>query len=182
MLGETEFLRAAVIILAVISSVTDLLYNKIYNWLTLPGILIGLFASAYFDGWAGLGQSFLGIIIALLAYGWMYAIRVMGAGDVKLLMALGALGGAIFTIDIAVLGIFVGGAMALGILVFKGRIRDFVRKLYRFLLTLIDKNLVVEFPAVDRKLTMPFGIAIAVASVWVLFDNPLARWGVRLWG
>ncbi len=181
MLGETDFLTFAVLTLALVATVTDLLYNKIYNWLTLPGIVLGLMAGAYFHGWMGLLHSFLGVGAALLLYGWMFAIRVMGAGDVKLLMAMGALGGGIFVIDVAIFGILVGGVMALGILIFKGRIREFARKIYRFLISVFYKNLVVEFPEVDQKLTMPFGLAIAVASVWVMFDNPMVNWGLRLW-
>ncbi len=181
MLGETDFLTIAVLTIAFIATVTDVLYNKIYNWLTLPAMLLGLLAGTYFHGWMGLLHSFIGIAAGLLLYGWMFAIRVMGAGDVKLLMAMGALGGGLFVIDVAIFGILVGGVMALGILIFKGRIREFSRKIYRFLVSVFYKNLVLEFPEVDQKLTMPFGIAISVASVWVMLDNPMLKWGLRLW-
>lgn len=181
MLGETDFLTIVVLSIALVATVTDVIYNKIFNWLTLPAMVLGLAFGAYSNGWMGLLQSFLGIGVALLLYGWMFAIRVMGAGDVKLLMAMGALGGVFFVIDIAVVAILVGGVMALGILIFKGRIREFARKIYRFLVSVFYKNLVVEFPEVDHKLTMPFGIAIAVASAWVLLDNPMLKWGLRLW-
>lgn len=181
MLGETDFLTNAVIVIALVATVTDVLYNKIYNWLTLPAMVLGLALGAYSNGWMGLLQSFLGIGVALILYGWMFAIRVMGAGDVKLLMAMGSLGGVIYVIDVAIFSILVGGVMALGILIFKGRIKAFARKIYRFLVSVFYKNLVLEFPEVDHKLTMPFGIAISVASVWVLLDNPMVKWGIRLW-
>lgn len=181
MLGETEFHTFAVLTIAFIATVTDILYNKIYNWLTLPAMVLGLLAGAYYHGGLGLLQAFFGLAAGLLLYGWMFAIRVMGAGDVKLLMAMGALGGGLFAIDVAIVGILVGGVMALGILIFKGRIREFSRKIYRFLVSVFYKNLVLEFPEIDQKLTMPFGVAIAVASSWVLLDNPLLKWGLRIW-
>jgi len=177
-----DFLKAAVLFVACVSAATDFLYQKIYNWLTLPAILLGLFAQTWFFGLAGLGQAALGCGIGLLAYGWMYAIGVMGAGDVKLLMALGALGGALFVADTAILGIVLGGIMAAFVLLSKGRIRDFSLRIARFILTVTSKHLTPEFPQIDHRLKMPFGIAIAAASVWVLFDNPLTRWGLRLWG
>lgn len=115
---------------------------------------------------------------------------MIGAGDVKLLMAFGALSGAAastgkngltFAADLAFLSIVVGGMAALILLIVKGRFVPFLRKFYRFLLTSLDKNLETEFPKADPMLQMPFGISIAVATLWVWFDNPLVRWGIRPW-
>ncbi len=150
----------------------------------------GLILSFFTAGPLGLFYGFIGILIAMVAFGWMWKIQILGAGDVKLLMALGALSGAAtstgkngltFTVDLALLSLIVGGALALILLIIKGRFLAFLKKFYRFLLTALDKNLETEFPKADSSLQMPFGISIAIASIWVWFDNPLIRWGIRPW-
>ncbi len=120
----------------------------------------------------------------------MWKIRVLGAGDVKLLMGFGAFAGAAthvgkngltFTLDLALLSLLVGGAMAIVLLIAKGKFGAFARKIQYFLLTFLNKNLETELPKADPTLQMPFGISIAVATVWVWYDNPLVRWGIRPW-
>ncbi len=164
--------------IGVIASATDLARGKIYNWLTMPAAIAGIAFSTYYAGWLGLGDALLGTGLGLLLYGWMFWIGMMGAGDVKLLMALGAWGGAQYCLRVGLLGLFLGGAMAFVILTLKGRILGLGRKLYRFLLSSVIRELVLEPPAIDRKLTMPYGIPIAVASIWILIEDPLKKWGI----
>jgi Flp pilus assembly protein protease CpaA len=130
------------------------------------------------------------MVIALVAFGWMWMVHIVGAGDVKLLMALGALAGTIsasgrggieFIADTMFLTLFVGGALAALQLGVRGKLGPFLRKIRRFIVTASTKYLETEFPKADPKLKMPFGIAIAIAACWVWFDNPLANWGMRPW-
>lgn len=187
---KIEWVGFWIALVALVAVFTDLTHRRIYNWLTFPSMLMGLFFSFSTAGAMGLFYGFIGILIAMLAFGWMWKIGILGAGDVKLLMAFGAASGAAtvigkngftFTLDLAFLSIIVGGALALVLLVLKGRLMPFFRKFYRFFITVIDKNLETEFPKADPALKMPFGISIAVAAVWVWFDNPLIRWGLSPW-
>jgi prepilin peptidase CpaA len=180
-LGKTETLTVLIILLATVAVVSDFLYRKIYNWSTFPIMAVGLAYGFMNGGSSGLLQSFIGIVVGLIAYGILYTFRILGAGDVKLLMAFGSLGGILFVADIAVLAIFVGGAMAIPLLIFKGRLRPFLEKIKRFLITSLHRGPRVEFPVADESLKMPFGISIAIAAVWIYLDNPLIRWGVRPW-
>jgi hypothetical protein len=92
--GRTDLLFGAVCGLSIGAAATDLLWGRIYNWLTAPALVFGLAVSAGLGGWSGLGDSLLGALAGLLLYGWMFWLRVLGGGDVKLLMALGAWGAA----------------------------------------------------------------------------------------
>lgn len=141
-------------------------------------------------GTSAFTQSLLGATIALVAYGWMWMVHILGAGDVKLLMAFGSLSGVIaatgrsgteFIVDVAFLTLFVGGVLAFFILMVKGRLKPFLSKIYRFFVTATNKNLSTEFPKADPSLKMPFGISIAIAACWVWFDNPVTKWGLRPW-
>jgi prepilin peptidase CpaA len=158
-----------------------LIKGRIYNWLTGPALVIGLALAAWSGGWAGLADSALGAGAGLLLYGWMFWLGAMGGGDVKLLMALGAWGGARFALETALLSLFLGGAMAAIILIAKGRMPGFLAKMRRFVVSVFVRELEVELPQVDRKLTMPYGIPIAVAAVWSVVAHPVVGWGLIPW-
>jgi prepilin peptidase CpaA len=175
---------------ALIAIVSDLRYRKIFNWLTLPAMGVGLFVSYFLGGLSGLAFGFTGVLLIFIAFGWMWGVKILGAGDVKLLMAFASLAGAstvsgrnavAFVADLALLTILVGGFIAVILLGIKGRLGAFGKKLYRFLFTMASRNLATEFPKADPSLKMPFGVSISIAAIWLWFDNPLVRWGVAPW-
>jgi prepilin peptidase CpaA len=170
----------AIFLLAAVASVTDVARGRIYNWLTLPLTLAALIFATVTQSWSGLGHSLLGLALGLLLYGWMFWIGVLGGGDVKLLMAFGAWGGAQYVGEVALMGILLGGAMSILMLLSQGHLVNFGKKLYRFILSLAVKELEVEMVQVNRKLTMPFGVPISLAAVWVLLGHPLEHWGPHL--
>ena len=176
--GKTDFFIYAITAISIVAATTDLLRGRIYNWLTFPGLIVGVVFSTINGGWYGLTGAFFGITLALFLYGWMFWIGVMGAGDVKLLMALGAWGGLKYTLQVGLLGIMLGGAIALVILVFSRKITDFIKRLYHFILTLFIKELEIEFPKINHQMKMPFGLAIAIAAVLVAFTDPFVKLGL----
>ena len=69
---------------------TDLKVRRIPNWLVVPFLLAGLAGSVVTGGWAGLGNSMLGLILGGFTTGVFYILGGMGMGDVKLCAAIGA--------------------------------------------------------------------------------------------
>ncbi len=177
---DTSILLYAVLVISVSGALTDLVCGKIFNWLTIPALVAGLLVSGWIDGWQGLASAMLGSVAALVLYGWMFALGAMGAGDVKFLMALGAWGGLRFVIETAVLGVAVGGILAVLMLVFSGKMPSFAKRMHHFLLTVFVSELEVEKPKIDHSMTMPFGIPIAIAAAWVALGHPFQTLGVSL--
>ena len=68
---------------------TDLRTSRIPNLLTFSAAAAGLAWHA-FGGWAPLASALGGLALGLLLFLPIYLLRGMGAGDVKLLAALGA--------------------------------------------------------------------------------------------
>jgi len=83
-----------VTITLVVAAVIDGLKLKVPNWITFPMIISGWIYCVAFSpdaGWQGLIYSLAGTIVGLALLLPAYAIGGMGAGDVKLLAAIGAL-------------------------------------------------------------------------------------------
>jgi len=91
------------LIVLAVATFTDLRYRRIPNWLVLPFLLAGIVVSPLRPdwggnwggsglrfGWHGLGQSFSGLGLGLLIFGFFFCLGGMGGGDVKLCAALGA--------------------------------------------------------------------------------------------
>jgi prepilin peptidase CpaA len=72
----------------IIASVWDLIKFKIPNALVLFTALMGIIYSTYFGGWGGFAESSLGLLLTFLVFLPAWLFFGMGAGDVKLLMAL----------------------------------------------------------------------------------------------
>src|SRR5687768_3766674 len=76
--------------LATAAAVSDLKTRRIPNVLTFGSAVIALAAHTYVDGGSGLGWSIAGWLVGLIFFLPMFTLGGMGAGDVKLLAALGA--------------------------------------------------------------------------------------------
>ena len=102
-------------ILLAIASVSDYRTFKIPNWLTGSGMVFGLIYSAVVPFsihhgflWA-LGGLLLGFVIMLPCY----ALRIMGAGDVKLMAMVGAFLGVANILPAVIFSFITGGIAAL---------------------------------------------------------------------
>lgn len=87
-------------VVAFIALITDLRSGRVYNWLTFPAILLGWVLNLYLHGLSGLGYSVAATILGIMLYMPGGIFGLIGMGDVKLLGALGAIGGSnyVFTI------------------------------------------------------------------------------------
>ena len=153
--------------LAVIAGYTDWRSRRIPNWLTMPGFLLGVLTNTLVGGWAGTKDSLLGAGLGLGLLLPFVVIRVLGAGDWKLVGALGAFLGPHPLILVLIVTILVNGVMAVAMIVSRKRVaetaRNFMRMLAAFVtMHLPDRDLTLDNPDAVK---VPFGIAVAVAMV-----------------
>src|SRR2546427_9421541 len=74
------------------AAVYDVRYRRIPNWLTVTGAVLGVILNWFLD--PGLFKwSLAGLGVAFGVYAALYALHAMGAGDVKLMAAVGAVVG-----------------------------------------------------------------------------------------
>lgn len=155
------------VLLALIAGYTDLRHRRIPNWLTVPALLIGIVANTMLFRWAGLKTSLLGALLGLALLLPFVLLRSLGAGDWKLAGALGAFTGPSALIDVLLGSIFVAGLMAIGLIIFKGRVRQTLRNMGHILVSLVTFRLPGARVSLDNPeaLKVPYGVALALTVV-----------------
>jgi prepilin peptidase CpaA len=117
-------IRILLLILAGTAAAFDLKTRRIPNWLTVAGAAAGLLVNAWLFGWAGLWDAAAGLGLALLVYVPLVWLRGMGAGDAKLMAAIGALAGPANWLAVFALSGLLGGVMGLALALWKRRLRN----------------------------------------------------------
>lgn len=110
-------------ILVMVAAAYDIRYRRIPNWLVLTGIVVGFAFHSYSSGISGLGRAAAGLGLGFILYFPLYLLRARGAGDVKLLAAVGTITGAGNCFWIFLLTAVLGGVIAMVMLLFRGRVR-----------------------------------------------------------
>jgi prepilin peptidase CpaA len=114
------FPQMAALAVALGGCLTDLKTRRIPNVLTF-GAAAGAFGFHLADtGWAGLGWSVAGWLVGAAFFFPLFALRGLGAGDVKLVAALGAWLGPGPTVWLAAYSAIAGGVLGLGVALARG--------------------------------------------------------------
>ena len=91
----------------------DISSRRIPNWLVGMGFLAGVCFSLIGHNGIGIKDSLLGAIAGFSVMLPLYLLRAMGAGDVKLMAAVGAFLGPMPTLGVALLTFMAGGVLSL---------------------------------------------------------------------
>lgn len=86
--------------------------RRIPNWLTVPAVLVGLIANTVAGGWDGTKAALGGAGLALVLLFPFVLLRGIGAGDWKLMGALGAFLGPMTILVVLLVSILIAGTMA----------------------------------------------------------------------
>jgi prepilin peptidase CpaA len=175
-------LKAAVlglaVALALIAGWTDWRSRRIPNWLTVPGFLVGVSVNLLAGGWAGLKTSLLGAGLGLLVLLPFVFLRSLGAGDWKLAGALGAFVGWEALANLLMGSVLVAGVMALGLVIYKRRLKETLRNMGRMLASLLTLHMPGSEVSLDnpQSLKVPYGVALALTTLLFGIGK---MWGAR---
>lgn len=121
-----------VLVVLILALYYDLRENKIKNFVTLPAAIAGLVLNSWHEGWMGFWAALQGWLIPTLLLFILYYINVMGAGDIKLFAALGSIMGLPFALESFVHTIFIGGIIAMVLLLVRGQFVASMSRLIRY--------------------------------------------------
>lgn len=120
--------------LLALACITDLRMRRIPNVLTLSAAGLALLFHLVAGGPSAAGWSLAGWVVGVLLFLPMFALRGMGAGDVKLLAAVGAWLGPTQVAIAALATSIVGGVIAIAVALGYGYLRQALSNLYLLLL------------------------------------------------
>jgi len=159
---SADDIRQMLIVLIVgIAVVTDLRRRKIYNALTFPAMALGLIVGAVADGPSGLLRAGLGLLLGAALFALPVAFLGRGAGDLKLMAAVGALGGPLFVVWCALLTGVAGAVLAIVVLLAK---RRFGVVIGGIALDAVSRRL----PVAASNIRLPYAVPIAAGAVMAL--------------
>ena len=116
-------------VVLVTATYTDLRSSRIPNVVTFAATAIGLIAHFWLAGFQGILFSLEGLGVGLGLFLLFYASGGIGAGDVKLMGAVGAMVGPYSALIVSLLTILLGGVYALGAMCYQWGVAATGRKL-----------------------------------------------------
>ena len=178
-------IQVVLVVLVLAAAGFDLRSRRIPNWLCLLGILLGTGLNLYLSQWPGLWLSLEGLGLALLIYLPLFVLRAMGAGDGKLMAAVGACVGPANWFGVFVLTAVFGSILGLAVAAAKGRFVRIFRNLYLLLMSLrLGRVPYASNPELDVNyhdaVRLPHAVSIALGSLTFLFVASKSEL-LRLW-
>lgn len=172
-------LAHSVLIFSVIAGSYDLVTRKIPNFLVILGSLTAVAGILVFGEILLLLHTVVfGMFVAAAVFLPFYLVKGMAAGDVKMMMVIGAFVGPLAVFKIALLTFLIGGIAALAIVACSGKTRAALANMHVILLNHVLRaslprgtsptNDEIVFPSVGR---MPYGPAIALATAIVVLGQ-----------
>jgi prepilin peptidase CpaA len=160
---------------------TDIRSRRIPNWLTGPLLLGGLVWSGYQAGFSGLADAGAACLVLMLPFILLFLLAGGGAGDAKLMGALGAWLGLVNGLVLLMAVCLMGVVVALAVSVASGKLVSTLRNVWDIMFVLIVRmftfgrlNLPVQLPVAKDMRKIPYGVAIFLGTV-------LASIGIFIW-
>ena len=127
-------IQIAAVALVLAACVPDLRTRRIPNALTLGAAVVALAFHTATNGLAGTLDSASGWLLGVALFFPLFALRGMGAGDVKLLGAVGAWLGPAQVLWVALISSVAGGVLALVVAMFHGYLGQAFRNIFALLM------------------------------------------------
>ena len=105
--------------IGILAAVSDLRSGRIPNQLIAAGLIMGLIFQIVDKRLCGVLIYAGGAGVPILVFGLLYYLRMIGAGDIKLLCAIGGFTGPIGCLICIFMALFWGGLLALGFMLYR---------------------------------------------------------------
>jgi len=138
--GDDEIMAVRIVVLFVVITLavySDIRLFKIKNLITYPTVIFGITINTYSYGFEGFKDAIIGVFIPIIGLFIFYALRMLGAGDIKLYCAIGAIMGCKFVIACLAYSFLFGGFLSLIILLLRKNVIQRFKHLYNYIKTTI---------------------------------------------
>lgn len=159
----------------------DYRFRLIPNWLTAAVAATGIAAQTLWLGVPGLQSAVLGILVGFSVLILFWLVRAMGAGDVKLMAAVGAWVGPQMILFSIITGVIIGGVLALGIIVYRRRWSQTTANVGVMLTKMSSMRMAFSDYGSAESLSrasggMPYAIPLVIGTLITLFSGDFQWW------
>jgi prepilin peptidase CpaA len=166
MIGQLFINLSLLIPLAVVITYYDVRYRRIPNIFVLCALFSGLAANAAVNGWSGVRASVVGCFFAFGLMLLLHIFGALGAGDVKLFAAIGAVIGAHMVLPTFMVVVLTGGVLAIVTTLRVGNVRETAARVgYIFYSVFFNWQVPRLMLPADKSHTIPYGVAITLGSL-----------------
>jgi prepilin peptidase CpaA len=144
----------------------DVRYRRIPNVLVLATLIAGISINTAFGGFPGMLSSVQGFALAFFPMLLMHIFGALGAGDVKLFGAVGAVIGVSLVPLAFVAVVMLGAVLAIYTMLRAGTVLTTLHGVLRIFVGILPGWEMPRFAmSPDRKHTIPYGVAIMLGSL-----------------
>ena len=160
--------------IALVACAFDVSSSRIPNRLTFTTASLAIVFHVFAPSGAGWSHAVLGLFVGLLVFFPMFALGAMGAGDVKLMGAVGAWIGALSIVNVALYGSVAGGVLAVIVALRRGYLKQALTNV-KMLVTFWWVEGIKPFPPLTLESTdslrLPYALAIAAGLAVTLWQR-----------
>jgi prepilin peptidase CpaA len=162
----------AALLCALIGAAFDIKSRRVPNFITGPCILLGLILHLLLGGWRQLGLAVAAGLICGVVFLIFHLVGGMGAGDVKLITAVGCIAGLGQVGYLLLLTSLAGGVLAVLFALYKGRLKETLTNLGALVLHFQFEGF-RPHPELNvsnsQTLRLPYAVAIAAGTALTAF-------------
>jgi len=166
-----------------LASWIDYSQKRVPNWLNAVLIVTGIVVQGFYFGMSGLTAGFWGLLtgFGLLIVPWL--MHGMGAGDVKLMAAIGVWLGPLLTLYSFALGAIIGGITAVVMILSTGRLRMACVNIGVILTKVSMPHAVFSEIGSAKSFgttsqLLPYGVPLTAGTLLILAAKMFGWWGV----
>jgi prepilin peptidase CpaA len=167
-ISHEQIYGAAFTGVGILGGLFDLRTRRIPNWITFPAMLVGLVLHGALDGVHGLLSAVLGGVVIFAIMLIIVAMRGMGMGDLKLLLAIGILAGMQRCLWVMFFTVIINGVIAIVLALRRGLLGTAAINTFKILRHAVVRpftphpELNLDNAAVYR---FPFGVAVGLGCI-----------------
>ena len=144
----------------------DVRYRRIPNVIVISTLVAGVIINSAIGSWGGMLGSAEGFALAFVPMFLMHLFGAMGAGDVKLSGAVGAVLGVTMVPLALIIIVMMGAVLAIYSMIRSGRVFTTLHGVLRIFVGIMPGWEMPRFAMPpDRRHTIPYGVAIMIGSL-----------------
>lgn len=149
----------------------DIISYRVPNVLIFWGLISGIMCQVFLHGITGCSIWFISVVSVWIVMVPFSILRMFGAGDVKLFMVIGGFLGRSFTMQYAIVALFVGAIFSIGKMLWHRNLLDRLRYLASYLFIIWAGRTWMKYEldtSKEKEAVIPFVVPMTIAYVMVV--------------